>query len=226
MTRRLSFLALIVPGLLSAGAIAQERPAPFYSLPADGTWVEYRWVHTPRDGKKQKGTLRLSAVGGKLHDGKPHRWVEIRLDTERADGKAARRVRKLLVAPDRLDRGLAAAVAACYDQSGDGPPAKLSPAKTTDFLGMGLHGEGAKFQGGGTAAAVDTALGKLDARLLVAKAEAREYRVWMTERVPFGWARFDIREATAGEDGRTVFSAEVLKRGAGAASELDETKTR
>src|SRR5438132_1344451 len=83
---------------------AQTRPAPFYTLPADGTWVEYEWVQTLPGGKQVKGTLRVSSVGRKDVDRVPHRWVEIKLSTRQGD-RVRSRYRKLLVGEKALARG-------------------------------------------------------------------------------------------------------------------------
>src|SRR5262249_11181363 len=42
-----------------APAAGQDRPAPFYALPPDGTWVEYDWTAAGPDGQQQRGTLRF-----------------------------------------------------------------------------------------------------------------------------------------------------------------------
>ena len=50
--KRLLCLPLLWAVVLAApgAALAQTRPAPFYSLPSDGTWVEYEWVQVPPEG--------------------------------------------------------------------------------------------------------------------------------------------------------------------------------
>src|SRR5262245_42820202 len=90
-------------------------PAPLYSLPADGTWVEYDWQGLGADGAKQSGTLRISSVGAVDVKGQLHRWVECQLVTRVGD-KLVTKVRKLLIAEKGFEKGgsLRDAVAAVY----------------------------------------------------------------------------------------------------------------
>ena len=55
--------ALLALAAIPAASRGQGTLAPLYTLPKDGTWVEYEWKATGSDGKKQAGTLRISSVG-------------------------------------------------------------------------------------------------------------------------------------------------------------------
>ena len=54
MFRARAFLVLAW-ALCASVAWADNKPSPFYALPADGTWVEYEWKRTPADKKEEQG---------------------------------------------------------------------------------------------------------------------------------------------------------------------------
>jgi hypothetical protein len=203
------------------------RPAPLYALPPDGTWVEYDWSHWPRPGEEVKGTLRLSALGRAEVDKEACRWVEIKLVTGKGD--AARvRLRKLLVAEKALRDGppFADAVRQCFERDGDAVKPVTGRA-ARDFLGMGVRDgplrEKARDE------VIETKLGKLSTRHVATGGEAgagRDYDGWLSDKVPFGCARFEIREATDKGAARLVFRAVASRSGDGAVSELNEAKAK
>jgi hypothetical protein len=184
---------------------------------------------TTADGKKQAGTLRISSVGSREEKGVRHRWVEIKL-TFREGGARAFRLRKLLVSEPALKQGkpVGEAVVRGFRQDGpDGPVRPLTREQRGDVLGMGFATPDAALQEVRAVEAVATGLGKKDTRHVcaVGKEAGRSlaYHGWLTGEVPFGWARFEIRETTDGAD-RILFHAVAQETGSGARSELDETR--
>jgi hypothetical protein len=221
-------LLLVILGC-PAAALAQGRVAPLYSLPADGRYVDYTWELVTADGKKHAGTLRISSVGAREEKGVRHRWVEIKL-TFLADDAKACRLRKVLVSEPALGQGkpLTEAVVRGFRQHGpDGPVLPLSPGQRADVLGMGFTLPNAALTEVQADATVLTGLGKKKTRYVRAAAKEAgrtlEYHGWLTADVPFGWARFEIREPTDGA-AKTTFRAVAQATGSGARSELDETR--
>ncbi len=213
------------PGLASA----QSRPAPLYSLPADGTWVQYEWELLTPDGMKQTGKLRISSVGHKQVQDVPHRWIEIKLSYDKP-GQKKDRLRKLLVSELALKKGLPAkeVVVECYRQEGaEGPVFALRPAHWGDLLGMGFAGSEARLRETKAKESVRVPLGTFQARHMQTPDKnlrgALAYHGWLTGKVPFGWARFRIREGT-GEATRILFTASAVTIGAGARSEVNESR--
>lgn len=227
--RWLFILVLLTRPSLTA---AQTWVAPFYSLPADGTWVEYDWRHTGAKDQQLTGMLRISSVGVKQIEGAPHRWIEIKLETAQT-GKHKRELRKLLVAENamRAGRPLIESVVACYDK--DNATAKvtlLAGKRTHDFLSLGVRGETATLHEEQGKAELQTKLGKFLARQVSAQGNLEnrtlQYRGWLTDQAPFGWAKFEIKELSDRAAPRLVFTATVAKRGQDAKSELDETQAK
>ena len=54
----------------------------------------------------------------------------------------------------------------------------------------------------------------------------REYEGWLTADVPFGCARFEVREGEGDGSSKTVFTATAVRRGKGAKSEVNEAKAK
>ncbi|GEM_PF-5743374 len=54
---------------------------PDAGLWTDGAWALFEQTKKAADGKETKGTLKVSAVGKEMVDGKPYHWLEIREDT-------------------------------------------------------------------------------------------------------------------------------------------------
>jgi hypothetical protein len=207
---------------------AQTRPAPFYSLPRDGTWVEYEWTCTPRDGEVTRGTLRLAAVGRTTVDGESCRCVEIRLVTGEGDASHIR-LRKLLIAEQALKDGasLTQAVRRCFEKTGDRVKSLTGKARL-DFLGLALR-EGAVLREQGRATEIETKLGKFSTRHVATHgggATGRDYEGWLSDEVPFGWARFEVHDRAPEGKKLTVFRASAVRRGDGASSQVDESKAR
>lgn len=214
-----------------ATASAQTKPAPVYSLPADGTWVDYEWALVTTANKNLAGQLRISSVGQKQVQGVPHRWVEIKL-TYTMDNQQIIRWRKVLVAETALQKGqaLPEAVVEGYKQNGPAGAVLLLPRpQLGDLLGLGFTNPDAAFQDVNAEELVQCKLGKFVSRHVhaVGKDEVDgrtlAYHGWLTKDVPFGWARFEIRELTGGAS-KTIFTATAVKAGQNAKSEVDETK--
>jgi hypothetical protein len=225
-------VGLLLLGLSVAAAQPKVlRPAPIYSLPPlDGTWVEYEWVNVGPAQKERPGTLRISSVGQKPVNGVPHRWVEFRIAPQDGDPRDAKHV-KLLVAEKAVADGALTtdAVAEAYEKRPDGAVAKLSPREVGMVLGMGFH-EPAELREVQAREEADTKLGKFQTRHMAASARVGdrsvlEYHVWLTNDVPFGWARMEVHEKV-GDASRTIFRANARFRGTGAKSEIDESQAK
>ena len=77
-------LFVFVAVLLSASdARAQTRPSLLYSLPEDGTWVEYEVKGTTPSKQALAGFLRVASVGTKEVNKVKHRWIEVKIDTKK-----------------------------------------------------------------------------------------------------------------------------------------------
>jgi hypothetical protein len=223
-------LLLILPSL--ARPAAPPRPAPLYSLPEEGTWVEYDWKATEPDRPERVGTLRISFVGQKNVEGVPYCWIEM-LRATRDGGSADRQVRKLLVARTAFREGdsVVDRVAEGFHQgAADGPVTRLSAARLRRFVTLGIGGPDVAFRVVRDGETTDSGLGQFRARHVSAgsRSEGRplEYHGWLSDEVPFGWVRFEIREKPAGGPERVVFTARAVKQGRGARSELDESRAR
>jgi hypothetical protein len=230
---RLASLALVVCVLCPAPARPAEptRAAPVYSLPDDGSWVEYDWTGAGPDGKEIKGLLRISAVGTKTTAGVTSRWVEVRKEYGRGDG-AKREYRKFLLpvkafadAPTLRDH-----VTSVIGQGGSEAPHTLSRTARRSFLELGLTGDEAGLKEVRAREKVEVPLGKYETREVRARGTAGEreleYRGWLSAEVPFGCARFEIYEGPAGGAAKKVFAASAARSGRDAKAELDETKAR
>src|SRR5262245_32035334 len=97
-------LCLWAAAVTAARAQLRDRPAPFYSFPAEGTWLEYEWKSRSGDNKRQEGTLRISFVGRKEVHGVKCYWIETKKET-RLDSATEYRTRKLLVPEKALTSG-------------------------------------------------------------------------------------------------------------------------
>src|SRR5688572_1518286 len=138
MSRRMSLpLVLGVLITVSWASSAQDRVAPFYSLPADGSQVEYDWSQRGPDDRFLAGVLCLRVTGTKQEKEQTQRRVEIELTLKGKD--RARQLRKLLVAePLAPGRPLSASVIECLEEAEGGKFVRLSESRTRDFLAMGF----------------------------------------------------------------------------------------
>ncbi|HEX5269021.1 MAG TPA: hypothetical protein VFW33_00975 [Gemmataceae bacterium] len=216
--------------LLPAGGLSQTRVAPLYSLPADGSWVEYEWKLVEPGKPDRAGLLRISLVGGKEVDGVAHCWVELAKESRDGD-RVDRQVRKLLIKRKALEEGLPLEgnVAAGYRKAGrDGAVERLAGRGLTDLLGMGFEGSGAVPREVRAAEKVETKLGDYSARHVAARVDAPRrlsYDGWLTGEVPFGWAKIEVRE-WVGEKVRRTCVVTAKTSGRDARSELDESKAK
>jgi hypothetical protein len=229
----LTSLALAACVLFPTRSPAAEptRAAPIYSLPEDGTWVEYDWTGLGPDGKELKGVLRVSSVGTKTTAGVTSRWVEVRKEYREGD-ETKREFRKFLVsvkafadAPTLSDH-----VTAVIGQDNNDTPAALSPARARTFVTLGLTAEDATLEQVRAREPVEVPLGKYQARHVRARSRADDrklgYQGWLTGEVPFGCARFEVFEKSASGPPRRIFTAVAARTGRGARPEVDESKAR
>jgi hypothetical protein len=209
---------------------AEGKPAPFYSLPADGVWVEYEWKRTPADQKDQQGTMRLSSVGTKDVDGVRCRWIEITVEWKVEDNVRWQR-RKLLVEEKSFADGKAldGCLRDCFHHDDANPNAiRLSRKRIGEFLRMGFPGDDLALREVKEKEEVQTGLGKFTARHVSVGGKGggkQEYQAWLAKDVPFGVAKFEIREPV-GDGWRIVFAAAVTRSGKDARSTLDETMAK
>jgi hypothetical protein len=223
-------LVLVMPCLVLAPAQAPASgPAPFYSLPTDGTWVQYEWKGLGADQKPHTGTLRISSVGRTpAPDGRFARWIEIKHEMGNTGI-----IRKLLVPEAAVPEGkLVGKVVEGYGRpiSGD-EVRRLAANEINDLLTLGVHTPTGGFTVIEEKAAIETKLGKLITRHVAASGKANEsttleYAGWLTEAVSFGWARFEMREKTNDQPARLLFSVTAIATGKEAKSEVDETKAK
>jgi hypothetical protein len=230
---RLTALALVFCVLAAAPARPAEptRAAPIYSLPDDGSWIEFDWTGVGPKGEEIKGVLRISSVGTKTVAGVTSRWVEVRKEYGKKDEKKPE-YRKFLVpvkafaaSPTLRDH-----VDSVIGKEGSEAPHALSSSGRQAFLEMGLNGEGAALKEVLARVSVEVPLGKYEARKVRARGKSSEheleYRGWLSPDVPFGCARFEIFEIPAGAAPKRIFAATAARSGRGAKSEVDETKSK
>jgi len=221
------FVLLVALGAPSRSA-AQSGPAPIYSLPNDGVWVEYAWQAGDRDRGERIGLLRISSVGQKQVKDVACRWIEIRLEARNGE-KTTRRLRKFLVDPRAFSRGqsLEDNVLEGFAQSSPKDAVIRLPAKRLhDFLDLGL--EARSLTEVQAQVEVATPLGNFKTRHVSATGSRGErtltYDGWLTDNVPFGWCRIEVHERMGTGPAQLVFRATATRTGRDAKSELDETK--
>lgn len=226
MRLRTSMPLLLAALLAPASCRAQTQPAPVYSLPPDGTWVEYHWVHSPPGGPETKGTLRISSVGRTEVGREGCRWIELRLTTDEGGDRRAR-YRKLLVSEGAVKDGRPPeeAVRECFDRSGDRVRPVTGKARL-EFLGMAVGESPLRRRPGPEE--VNSELGRYQARHLATEASkpGRCYHGWLTDKVPFGWVRFEVRAKDGRGGERRLFRAAAARTGDGAVSEVDVSRAR
>jgi hypothetical protein len=225
-------IAFLIVTISTARAAEPTRAAPFYALPPDGAWVEYDWTAAAPGGKEVKGTLRISSVGKKDVEGVTCRWVEVRKEYPH-DGKQKKEYRVVLVAEKafREKPTLAEHVRVVLGTEGDNRAvAPLGDTARRDFLGLGITGPGAALREVEARAKVTVPVGTFVARHVSSRGRrgdrTLEYHGWLTAEVPFGCARFEVREGTGEGPLRTTFTAVVAKRGDGAKGEVDTSKVK
>ncbi|MER3415946.1 MAG: hypothetical protein C4297_07010 [Gemmataceae bacterium] len=204
----------------------QRGPRLVYAMPAPGNWAEYQF-REQFQGRSTEGVLRLACVGAS----KEGYWLECRLDQVRPEPMRA--TLKLLVSPLLSDN-----VSVGYFQKAGQPVVRLTEQECehTWFLGHPLQLRGPiKIEV--EPQEVTTSAGKFATRVgrLTLGDQAPggifvggfpmiqiahwDYRVWLSADVPFGWVKAEIRH-----DGQLLLQAQLVRRGSGARSELDETQ--
>jgi hypothetical protein len=230
---RLTPLALVASVLLAAPSRSAEptRAAPIYSLPEDGSWVEYDWTGVGPDGKELKGILRVSSVGTKTSQGVASRWVEIRKEYREA-GKTKQEYRKFLVPVKAFadTPTLRSHVTSVIGQENSDAPAALRPARVRTFLDLGLTADSATLEEVRARESVEVPAGKYRARHVRARSRSGdrelEYQGWLTADVPFGCARFEVFERSGDGQAKRVFAATAARTGRDAKAEVDESTVR
>src|SRR5262245_17608913 len=132
--------------LLNApGVGAQTRPSLLYSLPKDGTWVEYEVKGATPTKQALSGFLRVASVGGKEVNKVKCRWIEVKIDTKKGVQRNIE-IFKILIAEKALDAGPAWAgnVLEVHQKKNADAPVKLQPRQGEEFLTLGCTGDEAK----------------------------------------------------------------------------------
>ena len=100
--------AVLLVGILLAFQTSVHAEGLLYRLPKDGTWAEYKMEGkgTNRDGSEVTltGTLKLSSVGTAQVDGKPCRWIELKINVKR-NKEDFTTIDKLLIPEQQLTVG-------------------------------------------------------------------------------------------------------------------------
>jgi hypothetical protein len=228
MFRRRVFALAVVLLAVASGASADDKPSPFYALPADGTWLEYEWTRTTPERKTERGTLRLSSVGVKDADDVRCRWLEIKVETGQGE-RAQWQCRKLLVAEKAFTSGkpLEDCVLDCFHQEAGQDVVRLPKNRTDAFLRLNLSGDDLTLREIKAQEEVTTGLGKLTARHVAASgkngANLQEYHAWLANDAPFGVVKFEIHERNGTDSPRVVFTAVAKRAGKEARSEVDHS---
>jgi hypothetical protein len=212
--------------LLVTASPAQERVALFYSMPEDGGWVEYEW-RTDDAGKGQPANrLRISSVGKLTKDSVPCRWIEVHKETHRGD-QTTHQLRKLLVAEskDAEKKPGEFRVLSAFAQRGlDAPATSMKPKQIQDLVELGFHGSNEGLVVRAENEDARTGLGVFRTRHVETQAKINErtctYHAWLTPELPFGWAKFEVREQTSRNTDRLIFSAVAVRKGNEARSEM------
>jgi hypothetical protein len=209
-------------------AFGQNQPAPFYSLPVDGSWVEYDWTFTDGQGKEHRGLLRISSVGKERVDGKTCRWVELKR-RGREENQGPTKIRKLLVEEPGRDvpagpgRPLEVVLGFSRDES-DGPVTRLGARRLAEVAHLGFESDESGLREEAKEQKIQTPLAEFVARhvSMAGRTGQRrlEYHGWLTSDLPFGWAKMEIRELGGKGPARVLYSVTARRRGTGARSEL------
>lgn len=247
----LVLLTLVVSGVRSEPTEPADdlspRVAPIYALPNDGSWVEFAITYRDRQDREFNGKMWISSVGqGKNKEGDPSRWVEIKIQGEPFEIRYG----KMLVTEKAFTKGhaLEESVSDAFHQEGvKGPILRMTRKQITEYFSMGVRGELEFVKD----VEVKTKLGNFKCRQMLANGKGRqrpaktqkgedqkedndkgkvppaeqrdlEYRAWLADDVPFGVVRFEVWAKTKDAPPRMVYSAEVIRRGEGAKSEVDE----
>lgn len=210
------------------------RVAPIYSIPKDGTWIEYDFQYLDIRNKEHKGKMRTSSVGQKRSkEGVLCRWIEIKMEGNTFDTRWG----KLLISENVFTQGqtLEDSVAEAYHQEGvEGRLLNMSGSQISDYFTMGIRGELRVVK----QEDIETKLGKFASKRVLASGKGKqrpnraredvdpvqrdlEYRAWLTSDIPFGVARFEVWGRVGDEPVRLLFQAEATKIGSGAKSEIN-----
>lgn len=229
MNRLLAF-PLVFGMLLWSGAplAGQNRVAPCYSLPPDGTWIEFAWQATGPDDKERTGSLRISSVGKLEVSGVLHRWIEIKRESK-GGNQPDLKLRKLLIAEKgfAVGQALDAHVTKGFAQRASGAPIiRLTPESIREFMTLGIKSSEATLAKVNDNVEIETKLGKHKTRHVSASDKSGqrtlEYHGWLTNDVPFGCSKFEIHERDSDGIRRLIFTASATRQGQNAKSELDE----
>ena len=220
------FLCVLVLALVGTPAFGQTKPALLYSLPPDGTWVEFEMTRPGGEAGHETARLRLGSVGKEVVNGAPHRWIEIRRETA-TEGKPMTVLAKILIAESAFgDSTLKKeSVAKAFEQKSSQMMRRLSPEQADDLITFGFRGDSYRLIAVNDKEELTTPLGKFSCKQMKSSSAMKglplEMNVWLTRDVPFGWARAEV-----GVPGAPKVVVVAVKTGKDAKSELDETKAK
>jgi uncharacterized repeat protein (TIGR01451 family) len=252
LTKMTRYLLVLLGLLTLAGINLGQSPspdrekssptvAPIYSLPEDGAWVDYKFSSLDRRANKLEGTMRISSVGRTPAKDQMCRWIEIKIDSP----LTVTRFGKMLLAEEPFKAGLPLKnqIAEAYHQEGVKGWVKSAVGdEILSYFTMGVHGDLHERK---DREPIETKLGKFTCRVVSTEDNPRpgsegapspekkpggdgrnlEYRAWLTDEVPFGWARLQIW-GKLNDDLRLLFSAEASGKGTGAKSEVEHAKAK
>jgi hypothetical protein len=217
------FLFMVV--LLAPSPLwAQTRPSLLYSLPPDGTWVEYE-VKGSRSKQPISGTLRVACFGSQEVNKVKYRWIEVKLEIKKGVDKRIE-IFKMKIDEKALEGGPAWAgnVVEVHQKVDAKAPVKLPPQQGEEFLSMGCIDGDVKLAVKKEKASVTTSKETLTCKEVEANCKRSDgqidYLCWLNSTVPFGWARINTVTRLKDEE-VSIFTATYVQKGTGAKSELD-----
>jgi len=221
-----SALALLQTLVFAALAMAADAPAlpqaaPFYTMPAVGTWAEFECTSRGASNKETVGALHLRRLADSESKGEQYAWVEIKLVP---DGKAPAswKLRRLVVSVERYRQtgDLTKSVAEAYQQSGaDDPARRMEDAPLASFLRMAFA-RPMPLEKQGEMKTLTTPAGKWRSQKLqgsVTEGDRREsYAVWQCPDAPFGCSQFTVTVEQTKPAVKTDFRAVLIRTGTSA----------
>lgn len=235
-------LLLVIPvfaqDVESANAEKLIQVAPIYSLPEDGTWVNYDILYVDPKGRPTDGVMQVSSVGRPSVRGERCRWIEVSIN---AVGMVQRTGSFLIQEDAYLKRGsLENSVIEAYHREGpQGSVRRLEGRELAEYFTMGIRGDLKQVSssqdfvtGLGTVSTRNysthgfrrlgsPANGSTDGGSTIDEQEREEpleYRCWLSDEVPFGIARFEVwatvpSDNAAETEGKLLFRATAKEAG-------------
>lgn len=195
-----------------------RKVAPIYSLPESSATVEYDITYRDRTSKEYAGKMWMSALPHHAtQEGDAQRWIETKIKGDQFEP----RLGKWLISEAEYGRtrSFEASLLEAYHQEGQGGLVqRMNGSQISQYFTMGVSGE-LEFVKDTT---LTTPMGQLKVKEMAANGRGRqrlaseirkdsekdlvvqavsapasspyemEYRVWISDEVPFGVARFEV----------------------------------